>query len=338
MRATFLPLVGLVLAGALLTGCPSGPGAQSVVVYTSVDQIYSEPILNAFAERTGTQVRAVYDVEAAKTTGLVNRLIAEASNPVADVWWNGEFAQTLRLADEGRLASYRPPATDVIPARFVDPAGCWTGLAGRARVIIVNTDLVAPEDYPHSRADLVAERWEPGDVGIAYPIFGTAATEAAALYAVLGPEQALGWYRKLQQSGARVVDGNSVVRDLVAAGQLKAGLTDTDDARGAVERGAPVTIIVPDQDAGGTLVIPGTVGLVSDGPDPAAGRQLVDYLTSAEAEQMLLDSGFAQIPLHPGAVAPGWLGDQIQSMGVGFGDVVEHLPAALADLRELFVR
>ncbi len=37
-----------------------------VVVYTSVDQPFSEPILQAFSEQTGIEVRAVYDVEAAK--------------------------------------------------------------------------------------------------------------------------------------------------------------------------------------------------------------------------------------------------------------------------------
>ncbi|HDP89276.1 MAG TPA: hypothetical protein ENN42_04870 [Thioalkalivibrio sp.] len=119
------------LPALLLAGCP-GPGTARVVVYTSVDQVYSEPILQAFEDESGIEVRAVFDVEAAKTTGLVNRLIAERAAPQADVWWNGEFAQTLKLRDEGVLAPYRPQSAEGVPAHY-RAQGLWTGLAGRAR-------------------------------------------------------------------------------------------------------------------------------------------------------------------------------------------------------------
>ena len=69
------------LSVALLTGCSSGGG--SVTVYTSQDQVYAEPILEQFEREAGVRVRAVYDSEAVKTVGLVNRLIAEKAIHVA---------------------------------------------------------------------------------------------------------------------------------------------------------------------------------------------------------------------------------------------------------------
>jgi iron(III) transport system substrate-binding protein len=63
---------------------------EDVVIYTSVDQVFSEPVLTAFQKKTGIKVKALYDIEAAKTVGLVNRLIAEKSNPKPDVFWNSE--------------------------------------------------------------------------------------------------------------------------------------------------------------------------------------------------------------------------------------------------------
>ncbi len=312
---------------ALVPGCRPGADARSVVIYTSVDQVHSEPILRAFTERSGINVLPVYDVEAAKTVGLTNRLIAERDRPQADVWWNGEFAQTLALEREGVL----------VPCAGADKY--WRPIAGRARVIIVNTDLVAEADFPRTREDLADERWQPGEIGIAYPLFGTTATEAAALYATWGPDDALAYYRRLRDSGARVVDGNSVVRDLVAAGQLKAGLTDTDDARGAVDRGAPVAIVLPDQQGIGTLVIPATVALVAGGPNPNAGRRLVDFLAGAEVERILMDSGFAQVPLHASNPPPEWLNvSDLKTMDASFDAIAEQLPLAQQQLRELFVR
>ena len=51
-------------------------GAEStVVVYVSEDQVFSEPILKDFERDTGIRVKAVYDTEETKGTGVMNRLI-----------------------------------------------------------------------------------------------------------------------------------------------------------------------------------------------------------------------------------------------------------------------
>ncbi|MBI1927603.1 hypothetical protein HYR99_25595 [Candidatus Poribacteria bacterium] len=74
------------------------------------------------------RVKALYDLEATKTTGLVNRLITEKDNPQADVFWNSEVGRTLALKQKGVLRSYRSPNADNIPDRFKDPEGYWSGV------------------------------------------------------------------------------------------------------------------------------------------------------------------------------------------------------------------
>ncbi|MDD1695423.1 MAG: hypothetical protein LUQ54_00860, partial [Methanoregula sp.] len=101
--------------------------SREVVIYTSVDQVYSEPVFREFENRTGIHVSPVYDVEAAKTTGLVNRLIAEKSHPQADVFWSGEIVQTMLLEREGVLGRYDSPAAADIPLQLRSPNGSWTG-------------------------------------------------------------------------------------------------------------------------------------------------------------------------------------------------------------------
>jgi iron(III) transport system substrate-binding protein len=79
-------LLGLVVLSP--AGCSGREaGQQEVVIYTSLDKVFSEPILEAFEKETGIRVLPVYDSEATKTTGLVNRLITEKGNPKADVFW-----------------------------------------------------------------------------------------------------------------------------------------------------------------------------------------------------------------------------------------------------------
>ncbi len=129
MRRTVPHFVCCVLVvSTLLAGCRR-KSTQEVVVYTSLDQVFSQPILEAFEKETGIKVLAVYDSEATKTTGLVNRLIAEKDNPRTDVFWNSETGRTIVLKKKSVLAKYISPSAADIPSIFKDPDGCWTGFA-----------------------------------------------------------------------------------------------------------------------------------------------------------------------------------------------------------------
>ncbi len=336
-----LCVVGLSILVLILTlsmaGC-SSEEASEVVVYTSVDQMYSEPILDVFEEQTGIRVKAVYDVEATKTVGLVNRLIAERDRPQADVFWNGEFGYTLVLKEEGILQSYSSPSASDIPSQYVDPEGYWTGFGGRARVLIVNKSLLDPADYPRSLFDLTAVGVPADQIGIAYPVFGTTATHAASLYAALGPDGGRQFHERLSNAGVRVVDGNAVVRDLVVEGQLVMGLTDTDDAYAAVRRGADVDVVFLDQEEGGlgTLIIPNSVAMISGAPNPETAKALIDFLLAAETENMLVDSGWFDLTVRAVASEEDVL--DVRSMDVSLDEIFEHMETAKKDMQEIFIR
>jgi len=331
----------LLILGSLLVACQAGASAeQIVVVYTSVDQPVAEPIFAEFERATSIKVRPVYDVEATKTTGLVNRLIAEKEAPKADVFWNNEIIQTMVLKDQGVLASYRVPNAEQIPRPYRDPNGYWIGYAARARVLIVNTRLVKDPQKIDSINDLLDASWPGSQIGIANPLFGTTATQAAALYEAWGSENARNYFQRLVARGVRVVDGNSVVRDLVANGQLAFGLTDTDDACSALARGAPVAVILPDQNDLGTLIIPGTVSLISGAPHADQGKTLIDYLLQPATEQALMNAHFSHIPLHTGLKAADNCISMtgIRGMAVDYGNVYRHHQAVQSELREIVLR
>jgi iron(III) transport system substrate-binding protein len=100
-----IPVVAGVVAWRIL------PGAKSpvVVVYVSHDQVFSEPILKDFENDTGIQIRAVYDTEETKSAGAMNRLIAEKSNPQADVYWANEPIRAEVLRQQHIAAPYVSP-------------------------------------------------------------------------------------------------------------------------------------------------------------------------------------------------------------------------------------
>ncbi len=287
-------LVGLTI---LATGClRSHP--REVVVYTALDGEFSEPILRQFEQESGVVVRAQYDVESTKTVGLVTRILAEKSQPRCDVFWNNEILHTLRLERQGLLEVFVTPAAKSFPANYRSPLGRWYGLAARARVLIVNTQLVPADQRPDSIDDLLDPQWR-GKVGIAKPLFGTTATHAAVLFAELGTQQAQEFFRRLKDQ-AHVLSGNKQVARSVAEGKLAFGLTDTDDAVIELESGYPVAIVFPDQGDGqlGTLFIPNTLCIIRHGPHPAAARQLVEFLLQPSVEQQLAAGPSAQFPVN----------------------------------------
>lgn len=331
-------LVVVIAAGAYMA---LNREKREVVIYTSVDQIFSEPILDMFEEETGITVKAVYDVEAAKTTGLVNRLIAEKDNPICDVWWNGEIAQTILLKEEGVLTPYVSPEATGIPDAYIDPNDYWIGFGGRARVCLVNTELMDPEDYPSSIYDFLDEQYPADQIAIAYPIFGTTATHVAALYATLGPEDAAAFFTALAEREINVVDGNGVVRDLVADGSIMFGLTDTDDSIGAIENGAPVEMVFLDQGTGemGTLLIPNTVAMVAGGPNSEEAEILIDYLLSEATVSELVEMGWFQLPLRDLEVDQEYFdANSVKGMDVNYVEIYSYIEQAKSEMTDIFVR
>lgn len=281
-----------LFAALLLAGC-SAPENPQVVVYTSVDQVFSEPVLQRFEKETGISVKAVYDVEAQKTVGLENRLYAEQEHPRADVFWNSEFLRTLRLAEAGIFTPYISPLTADISQDYRSPQGLWSGFGIRARVFVVNTDLVPPESFPSGLDDLTSPQWR-GKICIAKPYFGTTSTHFAALRTSMGEQRYSDFLRRLRSNEVALLAGNSTVRDAVVRGDYAFGLTDTDDVNVALESGQPVAMVLPDQENIGAFAVFHTVGLVKNGPNPEAGRRLIDFLSSAKVEKTLIESGAVQ--------------------------------------------
>jgi len=290
---------GIVVASLVFSeGVGQGNTADTVVVYSALDQEFAEPVLKDYAKGTGISVRSKFDVESTKTVGLTNVIIAEAVRPRCDLFWNNEILNTLRLKEKGLLALFHPHRAGDLPETFKAKDGTWYGFAARARILIVNTKLVSETEMPKGIADLRDPKWM-GKTGIAKPLFGTTATHAACLFAAWGDEKARSFFKDLKINKVLVFSGNKGVAQAVGSGQIAFGLTDTDDAMGEVDAGNPVAIVYPDRKDGelGTLFIPNTLAVIKGSPHQVQAEALADYLLSPEVEAALARGPSAQIPL-----------------------------------------
>ena len=321
------------LAAATGLGCAGSD--CDVVAYTSVDQVFADPVFREIGAATGLRVCAVFDTEETKSTGVLNRLLAEAGHPQADVFWSGDPVRPFVLIDRGLVEPWASPAAAAIPSAFRAPDGTWTGLAARARVLLVNTSRLGGRAPPGSIRDLAAPRFR-ADAAIASPLFGTTTVHVAALAWRWGEAEALAYLDRLRENGVRMASSNGEVRRLVESGEVAIGLTDTDDAHEARARGAPVEIVYPDQEEGGlgALVLPTTVVRIRGGPHPDAARTLIDHLLAPSVERLLAARG-AHMPLHGGIETPHGVRsvDEIRPMAVDYAAVAAVLETIQPRLR-----
>ncbi|HZV35724.1 MAG TPA: extracellular solute-binding protein [Verrucomicrobiae bacterium] len=239
-----------------------------VVIYTSQDEEYALPIFKQFEKETGIAVKPVFDSEAVKTVGLVNRLLAEKDNPQCDVFWNNEELRTRLLASRNI---------------FRETNG-WVLMGYRTRRIAVNTNLLPLANAPHLFTDVTNAQWH-GKVALAYPMFGTTATHFLALRQYLGDEKWQAWCRALVENKPMLVDGNSIAVRQVGGGEAYLCFTDSDDAAAEKREGLPVAPVPLGPQS---LIVHNTAGVLRGAPHPVEAERLFEYLQSAEVQNQLL--------------------------------------------------
>lgn len=314
----------LVAVGLLVTGCDR-ENPPEVVVYTSVDQVFSQPVLQRFQEESGIRVRAVYDTEETKSTGVLNRLIAEAQHPQADVFWSGDPVRPFLLVNRGLVEPYLSPAATGIPDAFKAVDGTWTGFGARARVLLINQEKLGDRLAPQSVRDLVDPKWR-GEAAVANPLFGTTTMHVAAWASVWGEAETQEFLDALRENQVRIASSNGEVKRLVAAGEVTFGLLDTDDAYVALQSGGPLEVVYPDQEQLGTLVMPTAVVLLRGGPHRQSGERLIDFLLGDEVEASLAESA-AHMPLRPTVRPPESLraASEVRAMAIDYADVARSM-------------
>jgi iron(III) transport system substrate-binding protein len=282
--------------------------ARTVVLYCAQDQFFAEPLLADFTAQTGIRVKPVFDSEAVKTVGLANRLLAERSNPVCDVFWGNEEFRTRQLAEAGVFL----------------PTDGWSAFGHRSRQLVIATNAPPGTSLPSSLLELTNAHYR-GRVSLAFPLFGTTATHLLVLRQHWGESNWVSWCRALMANTPFLEEGNSQVVKRVARGEAWVGLTDSDDILAGQREGLPIAARSLGAES---LLLPNTVGLVArkDPPSKAALR-LVEYLRSPEVRSALMAAGALENDGEPGgALVPDW------------PRVLAEREGATQQLKEIFAR
>jgi iron(III) transport system substrate-binding protein len=297
----------------LLTSChlDSSSSESVVVVYASQDQVYAEPVLRLFEQETGITTQTVFDSEAVKTVGLVQRLLAEVERPQCDVFWSNEELRTHQLASRQVL-------------RLTNG---WAAFGYRSRRLIINTNLFPGSSFPHRVSDLTNQLWR-GKISLAYPLFGSTATHFLALRHHWGPAAWEPWCRALASNNPFLEAGNSHVPARLARGEAWIGLTDSDDVDAARRGGLAVGHVLPVSEE--SLLIRNSVAVIRNAPHPQSAQRLFQFLQRPDIQQQLVKLGALEgtdaSSLKTGTLQPDWAA------------LVQDLEPAMESLKTIFLQ
>jgi len=320
------------------SGSTEETGTPRVTVYCSVDEDFAKSVLDTFQSESGIQTAVVFDNEAGKTTGLVQRIRAEAQGggKTADVFWSSELFGTIELAKNGFLEPYDSPAAADIPARFRDPQRRWTAVSARGRVVAFDPEQVDKAKLP-TKWEQLAEPEYAKDTTFANPLFGTTRGHVAAMFALWGKDKARKYLTDLRDGGMLLSDGNSAAVRAVVDGRAKYAATDTDDVSVAQAAKESIAFRFLDMGDGGTLMIPCSVAMIKGSQHGDAARKLVDFLVSARVEGLLAKSRSNNAPVREkvrAALQMKWPPET----KVTYQDIANALPESDKAVREILIK
>ena len=302
-------MIRIVVAALLLLGGAVSSSAQlatrEVVVLTSFPKELFEAYKQAFEQKT-PGVKVI--VKQQQTNQGVTYLRETRSRPEADVFWVSAVDAFQTLKADGLLEKVALPKETLarIPAKIGsfplhDPDGYYWGFAVSGYGLMWNTRYLALHKLPAPRewTDLADPRYW-GHLVISAPSrSGTTHLTVEVILQAYGWEK--GWALLLQTGGnmGSITERSFGVPEAVVSGQYGVGVVIDFFGLSAIASGQPIDFAYP----GLTSVVPASVAVVKNGPNPANARAFVEYLLSDEGQQRLFAPEIGRLPVVPALYA-----------------------------------
>jgi iron(III) transport system substrate-binding protein len=198
--------------------------------------------------------------------------------------------ETHQLVKGGFLQPYVSPESNAYPKGFKDINGYWVDYFDAYNIIGYNTKLVPKEHAPKSWDDLLDPRWK-SKIAMDEEMYSW----YAAMAVVWGREKAQRFMKALAKQDIQLRSGQSLIAQLMAAGEFQLGVALAHRIEKMKEQGAPVEWV--------TTLNPITVSLhpiaiAAKASHSSAAKLFVDFVLSKEGQQVVLAMG--RTPSRPG--------------------------------------
>ena len=235
-----------------------------------------------------------------KTAAAISYVQETVSNP-ADLFWASAPDAFEVLKAGGFLNYYRPLSRD-IPKKIGgypvhDPEGYYTGFAISGYGIMWNYRYLITHGLnpPKTWQDLTSHKYY-SHIGMCTPV--RSGTTHIAVESILQSQGwDTGWATLLEIAGnlATVTARSFGVPDGVKNGRFGIGIVIDFFGLSSKLAGFPVSFTYPP----GTALLPANIALIKGAQNPEQGKKFIDFLISAEGQQILFDPEIARLPVMP---------------------------------------
>lgn len=254
--------------------------AGDVVLYSSNDVQTVSALVDEF-EKQNPEIKV--SVVRAGTGALMQRIKAEAANPLGDIFWSGGLSTISAFQDQ--LAPYKSAEQAAIPAQYRAPNDQWLGTNIHVSVLMANLRQVPGGVLPKSWAELADGKWK-GKVVIPDPQFSS-----ASYVALYGLRKTLGeaTYAQIVRN-AVIVGTTSAAYQGVANGEFAVAVTMEYAAYQYVAGGMKdIQLVYPTE---GTFLSPEGMALIKGAKHPGEARKLYDFLASQAVQTSIFKSAY----------------------------------------------
>lgn len=296
-RSVWLALA-LAVVVALSGIVSEAASAQTLTVYSSVDEENARAILNEFTKATGINVRFVF----LSSGPALARLEAEQNNPQADIWMGAPSENHVLAKERGLTQPYFSPNADVLPPGFQDPDGYWTSFYMNPMAVAVNLPWLQRTGAP------MPETWEDlldpalrNQIQMPTPqSSGTAYNLVASLVLAWGEDEAFDYLKKLDANVQTYTQSGTAPSRAVAMGEVGVGIQFSPALLELMDEGYPIRVLFPQDGVGYEAP---AISIVKGAPNAEAAQKLVDWVLTLEAQNSFAKLKTYFFPVHPDAVA-----------------------------------
>lgn len=336
------PLIGLAVfavAGVVLSGCaataqPTADSTSGAVESTTITLYTSEPqekIDEVIAAFNKEQPDVTVEVFRAGTGDLTARIEAErtSGDVQADILLAADSATFETYKEDDLLLEYTPVGADELNQDVVDPDGFYVGTRIIPTVIAYNTTAIS--DPPTSWKELTAPEYA-GKITMPNPdVSGAAAYNAAVWY--LDDDLGETWLTELAANQPVIAESNGPVAQAVAAGTQPVGVVVDYLVRDLEAAGSPIAVSYPTE---GVPYVSQPVGIFASTDDAEASQLFVDFLISAEGQELAVDQAYLPVRNDVGTPDGAPSMDDITILTPSLGDIADTKQTAVDLFNSLF--
>jgi iron(III) transport system substrate-binding protein len=295
----------LVMLG-LVAGCSSSTNEQAsdvteLTVYSGRSEEFIAPFFADWEASTEIKLNVRYGDSAE----LSAQILEEGSNSPADLFLSQDAGSLGAIAQAGLFTQLPNNVAQDIPAAYVAANREWVGITGRARVFAYAPDRV--KTLPVSIRELTKPIYK-NQIGIA-PTNASFQAFLTALIENKGTAFAKTWLEDLKSNGVKIYLKNSAIVEAIDKGEISIGLVNHYYIWEVSEAlGRPINVkngFFAPGDLGNLINVSGA-GILQTSSKQKAAQDLVNYLTSAAAQQKFVNDTH-EYSLLDGAMPPAQL-------------------------------